>query len=238
MPHVISSGIFDFWSIYGFWDWVLPDQVGWLVYGLAGFSLAFLVINMMVMATALYIWFERRALGRIQSRLGPNRWGPFGLLQPIADLIKLMTKEDTVPDTADRPVFNLAPVVLFAPSILVIAIIPFGNETLLGRLNVGALFVIGVTSANTFAIFMGGWASRNKYAMLGAMRGVAMLISYEVPMALGVAGVLLVAGSLSLYDIVMAQHIPFFIVQPLGFLVFMAAASAEISRTPFDQIEA
>ena len=235
---MLSAGIFDFGSIYRFFDSILPERVDWLAYGLAGFSLAFLVINMMVVTTALYIWFERRVMGRFQSRLGPNRWGPFGLLQPIADIVKLMTKEDTVPETADRAVFNLAPIVLFVPTLLVVAVIPFGDETLLGRLNIGALFIIGVTSTNTFAIFMGGWASRNKYAMLGAMRGVAMLISYEVPMALAIAGVLLVAGSMSLLDIVNAQNIPLLLVQPLGFLVFIAAASAEMSRTPFDQIEA
>ena len=238
MHEVLSAGIFDFGSIYRFFDSILPERVDWLAYGLAGFSLAFLVINMMVVTTALYIWFERRVMGRFQSRLGPNRWGPFGLLQPIADIVKLMTKEDTVPETADRAVFNLAPIVLFVPTLLVVAVIPFGDETLLGRLNIGALFIIGVTSTNTFAIFMGGWASRNKYAMLGAMRGVAMLISYEVPMALAIAGVLLVAGSMSLLDIVNAQNIPLLLVQPLGFLVFIAAASAEMSRTPFDQIEA
>ena len=235
---MLSAGIFDFGSIYRFFDSILPERVDWLAYGLAGFSLAFLVINMMVVTTALYIWFERRVMGRFQSRLGPNRWGPFGLLQPIADIVKLMTKEDTVPETADRAVFNLAPIVLFVPTLLVVAVIPFGDETLLGRLNIGAVFIIGVTSTNTFAIFMGGWASRNKYAMLGAMRGVAMLISYEVPMALAIAGVLLVAGSMSLLDIVNAQNIPLLLVQPLGFLVFIAAASAEMSRTPFDQIEA
>ena len=238
MYETLSAGIFDFWSIYRFWDAILPEGVDWLAYGLAAFSLAFLVINMMVVATALYVWFERRAIGRFQSRLGPNRWGPFGLLQPIADVLKLITKEDTVPETADRPVFNMAPIVLFVPALLVVAVIPFGDETFLGRLNIGALFIIAVTSANAFAIFMGGWASRNKYAMLGAMRGVAMLISYEVPMALAVAGVLLVAGSMSLFDIVNSQLLPFMLIQPLGFLVFMAAASAEISRTPFDQIEA
>ena len=235
---MLSAGIFDFGSIYRFFDSILPERVDWLAYGLAGFSLAFLVINMMVVTTALYIWFERRVMGRFQSRLGPNRWGPFGLLQPIADIVKLMTKEDTVPETADRAVFNLAPIVLCVPTLLVVAVIPFGDETLLARLNIGALFIIGVTSTNTFAIFMGGWASRNKYAMLGAMRGVAMLISYEVPMALAIAGVLLVAGSMSLLDIVNAQNIPLLLVQPLGFLVFIAAASAEMSRTPFDQIEA
>ena len=232
------GGILDFCSIYMFFDGALPNRLDWMAYVLAGFSLAFIAINAMVGITAIYTWFERRALGRFQSRLGPNRWGPYGLLQPFADLIKMITKEDIVPEGADRPVFNVAPIVLLVPTLLVISVIPFGKDSFLGRLNIGVLFIIGVTSLSTIAIFMGGWASRNKYAMLGAMRGVAMLVSYEVPMALAITGVLLVAGSLSLFDIVEAQSVPFLLVQPLGFFVFLAAAMAEMSRTPFDQIEA
>ena len=233
-----TGGILDFCSIYMFFSRPLPEGYEWVAYLLAGFSLAFIVINVMVMITALYTWFERRAIGRFQARLGPNRWGPFGLLQPMADVIKMITKEDIVPEGADRPVFNVAPIVLLAPALVVVSIIPFGEDTFLGKLNIGVLFILGVTSVTTIGIFMGGWASRNKYAMLGAMRGVAMLISYEVPMALALVGVLLVAGSMSLFDIVREQNVPFLLVQPLGFLVFLAAATAEMSRTPFDQIEA
>ena len=233
-----TGGRLDFCSVYMFFGGALPDGLSWLAYALAALSLAFLVINALVISTALNTWFERRAIGRFQSRLGPNRWGPFGLLQPIADTVKLMTKEDTVPEEADRPVFTIAPIVLLVPVLVVVAVIPFGEDSFLGGLNIGILFIIGVTSVNTFAILMAGWASRNKYAMLGAMRGVAMLLSYEVPMALAITGVLLVAGSLSMLDIVKGQDVPFLLVQPLGFLVFIAAASAEMSRTPFDQIEA
>jgi NADH-quinone oxidoreductase subunit H len=188
--------------------------------------------------TAAYTWFERRALARFQVRLGPNRWGPFGILQPFADLIKLITKEDTTPETADRWVFNLAPIVLVVPGLMAISVIPFGQDTFLGRLNIGILFILGITSINTIAIFMAGWGSANKYAMLGSIRGVAMLVSYEVPMALSVTGVILISGSLAMFDIVTAQDLPFILVQPLSFLIFIAAASAEMSRTPFDQIEA
>ena len=233
-----TGGILDFCSIYMFFSNLFDGELAWLAYALAGFSLAFIVINALVMATALYTWIERRALGRFQSRLGPNRWGPFGLLQPLADIVKLMTKEDTVPGDADRPVFTVAPIVLVVPGLVAISVIPFGGNSFLGTLNIGILFILGVTSVNAIAIFMGGWASRNKYAMFGAMRGVAMLISYEVPMALAITGVLLVAGSLSLHHIVAEQNVPFMLVQPLAFLVFMAAAAAEMSRTPFDQIEA
>ena len=246
-----TGGLLDFCSIYGFFEgeppeWLasaLPDALilalpDWLAFVLASVTIAFIVINSMVMATAAYTWFERRGIGRFQNRLGPNRWGPFGLLQPIADILKLISKEDTIPEAADRPAFTLAPVVFVAPALLVFAIIPLGDNSFLGRLNVGVLFIVGVTSVNTIGVLMAGWGSRNKYAMFGTMRGVAMLISYEVPMALALTGVVLVAGSLALSEIVISQDLPFVLVQPLGFLVFMAAASAEMSRTPFDMIEA
>ncbi len=228
----------DFISIYSFFNGFAPNGLEWVAFTIAAGALAFLVINVLMLSTAVYTWFERRTLGRFQNRLGPNRWGPFGILQPIADLVKLITKEDTTPDEADRWVMTFAPLVLVVPTLIVAAVIPFGSDSFLGKLNIGILFVLGVTSVNTIAIFMAGWGSANKYAMLGSMRGVAMLVSYEVPMALGVVGVLILSGSLSLFHIVEMQAIPFLLVQPLGFLIFVAAASAEMSRTPFDQIEA
>ena len=196
------------------------------------------MINAIVMTTALYTWFERRMLGRFQARLGPNRWGPFGLFQPLADVLKLIAKEDIIPDTADKPAFTVAPIMLLVPMFLVFAVIPLGSDSFLGSLNVGVLFIVGVTGVSSLAIFTAGWASRNKYAMFGAMRAVAMLISYEVPMALALTGVVVVAGSMSLVGIVEAQGVPFLLVQPLGFFVFMTAAAAEMSRAPFDMIEA
>ena len=238
MDNVLAAGVLDFGSIYRFFDGFLPENLDWLAYTIAGGVLALIVVNAVILSVSAFTWFERRALGRIQSRLGPNRWGPFGLLQPIADVLKLMTKEDTVPETADRPVFNAAPIVLTAASLLVFAVIPLGHESFLGRLNIGVLFIVAVTSVNTLAVFMAGWASRNKYAMFGAARGVAMLLSYEVPMGLAIVGVALAAGSLATAAVVESQTIPFFILQPLGFLVFVTAALAEMSRTPFDMIEA
>ena len=232
---ILQDGLFSFHTLYALFDAFLPS---WMAYGAACVALAFIVINAMVMSTALYTWFERRTIGRFQARLGPNRWGPFGLFQPFADVIKLIVKEDTTPASADRIVFAIAPIILFAPTVLVIAVIPFGENSFLGQLNIGILYIVGVTSLNTVAVLAAGWASRNKYAMLGSMRGVAMLCSYEVPMALAITGVVLIANSLSLYEVMQAQSVPFLLVQPLGFLVFLAAASAEMSRTPFDQIEA
>ena len=235
----------DFETLYEFILDRLPENLDleWLAFGIAAATLAFLVFNAVISATALYTWFERRVLARIQSRLGPNRWGPFGLLQPLADVLKLMVKEDTIPDDADRPLFHLAPIILLVPGLMVFAVIPFGeipfeDGSFLGRLNIGILFIIGITGINALGVFIAGWASRNKYAMFGAMRGVAMLVSYEVPMALALTGVVIMSGSLALTDIVIGQNVIYLVTQPLGFLIFMTAASAEMSRTPFDMVEA
>lgn len=210
----------------------------WITYTLAGISISFIVINTMVLSTAFYVWFERRMIARFQVRRGPNRHGPFGLLQSFADVIKSIMKENTMPKEADGPVFTIAPIVLLAPTLLIMSVIPFGENSFLGSLNIGILFIVGVTSVNSIAIFMAGWGSRNKYAILGSMRGAAMLISYEIPMALGITSVLLIAGSLAMTEIVKSQEIWFIVVMPLGFFVFMVASIAEMSRTPFDQIEA
>jgi len=226
-----------FGNIYDTIANIAPQGLEWLAFVGASVVLAMIVINAAILTTALYTWFERRVLGRFQNRLGPNRWGPFGVLQPIADLVKLITKEDVVPDVADKRVFALAPIVLVFPGILVFSVIPFGEQSFLGKLNIGVLFVLGVTGINTLAIIMGGWASRNKYALFGAVRGAAMLVSYEVPMALSLVGVVILAGSMALLDIVNSQDVFFILVQPLGFFVFVAAALAEMSRAPFDMIE-
>ncbi len=215
----------------------IPEGLECLGYTVAGFIYAFMIINLVIMTTALYIWFERRTMARFQSRLGPNRWGPFGLFQPIADVLKLLAKEDVIPAVADKKLFALAPIVLLFPALIVFSVIPLSEDSFLGSLNVGVLFVLGVTGVNTIAILMAGWSSRNKYALLGAMRGVAMLISYEVPMVITLLGTVLMAGSISLSGIVASQSIWFIITQPLGFLVFIIAASAEMSRAPFDMIE-
>jgi len=217
---------------------LLPGGYEWLAFIAAALVFVFVVINTLVAVTAFYTWFERRAIGRFHARLGPNRWGPYGLLQPMADVLKLITKEDTVPETADKTMFFLAPIVFIVPTFIVFALIPFGEDSFLGSLNVGILFVVAVTGINTFGVFMGGWSSRNKYAMFGAVRSVAILISYEVPMALSLVGVVLVAGSMSLLSIADSQNaVPYLFVQPLGFLVFLTAASAEMNRTPFDLAE-
>ncbi len=184
------------------------------------------------------IYIERRAMGRMQSRLGPNRTGPFGLLQPVADAVKVLLKENIVPAAADKLVHWLAPVIAFAPALMLFAVIPFENGALLADLDIGILYVVAISSVSTVGIFMAGWGSSNKYSLLGAMRNVAAIVSYEIPMVLAIVGVVLIAGSLSLNDIVVAQNVPFVLLQPLGFLLFFAAGCAEINRSPFDLMEA
>ena len=184
------------------------------------------------------IYIERRGMARMQSRLGPNRTGPFGLLQPVADAIKVLLKENIVPDAADKLIHWLAPVVAFAPALMIFAVVPFGNGVLLADLNVGILYVVAISSVSTVGIFMAGWGSRNKYSLLGAMRNVAAVVSYEIPLVLAIVGVVLISGSLSLNQMVVAQDIPFILLQPLGFLLFFAAGCAEINRSPFDLMEA
>ena len=219
-------------------DGLLPAGWEWVAFLIAGVAIVMLVVNGFMLLATFYTYMERRLLGRFQARLGPNRAGPFGLLQPIADAIKLLTKEDLVPEGADRWVFNLAPIVMFVPVLLVLAVIPFGEASFVADLNIGILFVIAVTSVNTLAMFMAGFASGNRYAMFGGMRAVAQLISYEVPLVLSIVGVVLLTESLSLVSIVEAQRIPFILLQPLAFFIFVAGASAEMNRTPFDTVEA
>ncbi len=243
MDLITTPGFINFHQIYDLAYKLLTslgigDSAAWMSYLVACLAISFIIINVLIMSTAVYTWFERRVIGRFQVRRGPNRNGPFGILQPIADVIKLILKEDTIPNEADKPVFTLAPIVLLAPTLLTITVIPLGEKSFLGSLNIGILFIVGVTSVNAIAIFMAGWGSRNKYAILGSMRGAAMLVSYEIPMALGITSVLLLSGSLAMTEIVKQQSVWFIAVMPMGFFVFMAAATAEMSRTPFDQIEA
>ncbi|MFC1985700.1 NADH-quinone oxidoreductase subunit H, partial [Chloroflexota bacterium] len=161
-----------------------------------------------------FIWLERRGMGRMQARLGPNRTGPFGLLQPVADAIKVMLKEDIIPAKADKIVHWIAPIVAFTPTLMVFAVVPFGDGALLADLNIGILYVVAISSISTLGVFMAGWGSSNKYSLLGAMRDVAAVVSYEIPLVLSLVGVVLIAGSLSLNQIVLAQGIPFILLQP------------------------
>ena len=216
----------------------LPGGLEWLAFAITALAIIGLVINGVLGGVIVLIWGERRLFGRFQSRTGPNRWGPFGMLTSVADAIKTMFKEDVVPADADRILFNLAPILIATPALLVFAVIPFGIGTYVADLNVGVLFIMAVTSLTTLSVLTAAWSSANRIAILSALRSVALLISYEIPMALALVGVIMLAGSLSLGQIIQAQGIPFILVQPLGFFVFFIAAMAEMARAPFDLTEA
>ncbi|MFC1967044.1 NADH-quinone oxidoreductase subunit NuoH [Chloroflexota bacterium] len=215
---------------------IAPDWPGGFWWHWLFFTVLIIVFVLMMVMGVIYI--ERRGMGRMQSRLGPNRTGPFGLLQPVADALKVLMKENIVPDKADKIVHWLAPVVAFTPALMIFAVIPFQNGAFLADLNIGVLYVVAISSVSTVGVFMAGWGSSNKYSLLGAMRNVAAVVSYEIPLVLAILGVVMVAGSLSLNQIVLAQNVPFILLQPLGFLLFFIAGCAEINRSPFDLMEA
>ncbi len=207
------------------------------------------VVSTVVLLLAAYlVLVERKLLGRLQVRYGPNRVGIFGVLQPIADGIKLLVKEDTMPDDTDRVIFLFAPAVVAATALLMFAVVPFGTEiTIAGRkipmvisdINVGVLYVFALSSLGVYGLALGGWASNSKFALLGGIRGVAQLISYEIALGLSIIPVVMLAGSFSLTDIVNAQAgLPFIIVQPVAFIIFILSALAESKRIPFDLPEA
>lgn len=181
---------------------------------------------------------ERRFLGFFQVRMGPNRVGPLGLLQPIADGIKLFFKEDLTVSHVHRFYFTLAPIISLVSVLACFAVVPFSGSFYVADLSLAVLYVMAFSSLGVYGVLLGGWSSNNKYSLLGGLRGAAQMISYEIPLALSLVGVIILAGSLSLVDIVKAQEGMWFIVkQPLGFLLFLTAVSAETNRTPFDLIE-
>jgi NADH-quinone oxidoreductase subunit H len=213
----------------------LPD---WAVDSINYTIMAVILVMMPVIATLTLTWMERKTIARIQNRLGPNRVGPFGIFQAIADAVKMLIKEDIVPDGADKPVFNLAPILIAAGAALLWAVIPFGRGMTAADLSVGVLYIIAVGSITTISVLMAGWSSNNKYALVGAFRSVAQLLSYEVPMVLSIAAVALFVGSMRMGDVVEAQVLPFLFVMPATFVVYLLSGIAETGRTPFDLLEA
>ena len=200
------------------------------------------ILGILVVALSLaagLIWFERRLLALFQDRYGPNRVGPFGLLQVLADMIKIFAKEDWVPPFADRAVFVLAPAIVVVTVLMSFAVLPVAPGAIIADLNIGLLFVLAMSSLGVYSIVLAGWASDNKYSLLGALRAAAQMLSYEVFMGLSLMGVVLLAGSFDLARIVEAQrHLWFVIPQFLGFVLFLIAGVAETRRLPFDLPEA
>ncbi|MFZ0243169.1 MAG: NADH-quinone oxidoreductase subunit NuoH [Desulfobacterales bacterium] len=206
------------------------------------------VLGVLLLLASYLVWLERKFLARLQIRYGPNRAGKFGLLQPIADAVKLIAKEDTVPAAADRVIFLLAPAVVAGTALLMFGVVPFGGDLsfrgqkiplVIADLNVGLLFVFALSSLGVYGVALGGWASNSKFSLLGGIRGAAQMISYELSLGLALVPVVMHARSLSLVDIVNAQaHYPFILIQPLSFAIFFIAAMAESKRIPFDLPEA
>ncbi|MBL7161744.1 MAG: NADH-quinone oxidoreductase subunit NuoH [Anaerolineales bacterium] len=214
-------------------EWVIKSAI-LLLFGVMGF--------------AYLTYYERRALARIQVRIGPNRAGPFGLLQPVADGIKLIFNEELIPAQADKKMFVLAPIITVLPALIIWAVIPWGRQVIiagreinlyLSNANVGVLYLTAVASIAVYGIVIAGWSSNNKYALLGGLRSTAQMVSYELALGLSFVGPIILAGSMSLVDIVEAQrNVWFAIPQFVAFIIFLIAGLAEINRSPFDMPEA
>lgn len=217
-----------------FWEWLIKSLI---------------LLFMLLTGFAYLTFYERKALARIQVRIGPNRAGPGGWLQPVADGLKLIFKEELIPEKADRLIFVLAPIITVIPALVIMAVVPFGGTLdLFGRqvalhitdLNVGVLYILSVASISVYGIVLAGWSSNNKYATLGGIRSSAQMISYELALGMAFVGPIMLAGSLSMVDIVEKQKQIgwFFFYQPLAALIFWIATLAEVNRAPFDMPEA
>ncbi len=211
----------------------LGTEVGRLLIGLIG------VITLVSVNALFLIWVERKVSAHMQVRLGPMEVGPHGAIQSVADALKLMSKELITPEEADKPVFWLAPIIVFLPVLLSFLVIPFSQSLIIKDMNVGIILILGFSTLAVLAILMAGWSSNNKYSVLGAIRSVAQNIAYEIPLLITVMSIILMVGSFKLSDIVAAQGGMWFIVmQPLAFLLFITCATAETNRAPFDLPEA
>jgi len=220
------------------------DDVGgpaWLIYVVSALLGTLGIISFIGGVAVINIWVERRVVGRMQSRLGPNRLGPFGLLQPIADAIKLMQKEVLQPKSAPGLIFTMAPIMFTVPGIAMMAVLPWGRNMSLANLDVGILYILGMSSLGALAVFMAGYSSNNKYALFGSMRVIAMLVSYEIPIVLSLLGIVLFTGSMNPAGIVLFQEHYWslmILLQPLAFIIYFFSVSAELNRTPADIAEA
>ena len=232
------DSIINWLGSLSWWPAFLPaDIVVWAVYAIV------LALVLPPLAMIILTWLERKIVARIQDRIGPNRAGPFGILQALADTIKMLTKEDVTPAGADRLIFNIAPGLVAISAILVYAVIPFAPGLIGSDLNIGVFYVVAVGSFGILGVLMAGWSSNNKYALLGAFRAVAQLVSYEIPMVIALITVVIVAGSMSTVTITESQTLAnnqwwFFFSMPLTFFIFFTSGVAETGRSPFDLLEA
>ena len=223
-------------------DWLTGILTGWGMPAVAaGILVAFLgtllLISLLMVMDIFLVWLERKVVSRFQDRIGPNRVGPFGLIQPFADIIKLLIKEDTTPEGADRVVYNIAPMLSMMSVLILWAIVPLAPVILGVDLNVGLLYIIAGGAIGTLAIIMAGWSSNNKFATIGAFRQVAVMVSFEIPMVAMLLIPTIFAKTMGMNGIIQAQNIPYFILSPLGALIFLVAAIAELGRAPFDLSE-
>jgi NADH-quinone oxidoreductase subunit H len=212
--------------------------------GLANFGIFFLLATVLLLVILGFVTYgilaERKVLGFMQGRYGPNHLGGrWGLLQTVSDVLKLLLKEDIIPKAADRPLFIIAPVIAFAPSFMVMATIPLTDNLQFADLGIGLLYYVAISGMSVVGFLLGGWASNNKFSLLGGMRAASQMVSYEIPLVMSVLGIILLTGSLNLNEIVAAQEgVWFILLQPVAFVVFFIAAVAELNRVPFDLAEA
>ena len=219
--------------------WLGGFLPAWAVTVIMGLVSVTAILLFLIVVVMFLTYMERKVISRIQDRIGPNRVGPLGLLQPVADVMKLLLKEDITPANADYWVYLLSPALIVTTALMAYAVIPLGRGMVGTDLSIGVLYVVAIGSLSTIAILMAGWGGRNKYALLGGMRSVAQMMSYEIPMVLAMLGPVLLAGSLSLVEIVDKQQgVWYVIAQPIGFLIYFIAGVAEANRSPFDLPEA
>jgi NADH-quinone oxidoreductase subunit H len=228
-------------AFHDLYDWIDRVTAAWVAYIVLGLLGAVGILSFVGLGALANVWLERRIIGRIQVRRGPNRVGPWGLLQPVADAIKLIQKEVLQPTAADGHLFNLPPILVFIPCMLTFAVFAWAPGMVFANLNVGVLYLLALSSITALAIFIAGWSSNNKYALLGAMRVIAMMISYEVPFVLALVAPVLFTGTMNVSEIVTWQqqhHIYLFLLVPLSVVTYAVSATAELNRTPADIAEA
>ncbi len=222
------------WLLGVFTGWGMPEPAANILVGFLG---VLILISILMVLDIGLVWVERKVVARFQDRIGPNRLGPFGLIQPFADIIKLMIKEDTTPAGADKVVYNLAPMLSMLSVLILWAVVPLAPTILGVDLNIGVLYIVAAGSIGTLSIIMAGWSSNNKFALIGAFRQVAVMVSFEVPMLATMLIPTILAGSMGTAAIIERQEVWYFWLSPLGALIFLLAAIAELGRAPFDLAE-